>query len=125
MNARNDELAAVIAKHYGVNELGKCEDTELVDNIRALVSKINAAGLGPSSVKGLVNTEGIRVILGLGSIGATRVTIARDKAFPQAVVTDKLWSSSEVKKYSSAREKARVGAPGRPPISSRLHAEDE
>lgn len=124
MNKRNDELAAVIAKHYGVDDLDYCQDTELVENIRALVAKIHGAGLGPSSVKGLVNTEGIRLILGLGSIGATRVTMARDKAFPEAVVTEKLWSTTEVRKYSLAREMARIGAPGRPPISSRRHAEE-
>lgn len=122
MNKRNDELAAVIAKHYGVDDLESCTDAELVEKITSLVDKINGAGLGPSSIKGLVNVEGVRQILNLGSIPATRVTMSRDKSFPDPVVEEKLWSATDIKKYSLAREASRVGAPGRPPMSSRRHS---
>lgn len=122
MNKRNDELAAVIAKHYGVDDLESCPDADLVGNIMALVEKIHGAGLGPSSIKGLVNAEGVRQILNLGSIPATRVTMSRDKSFPDPVVNEKLWSATDIKKYSLAREASRIGAPGRPPISSRRHS---
>ncbi|WP_427004919.1 hypothetical protein [Pseudarthrobacter sp. H2] len=125
MNRRNDELAAVIAEHYGVDNLVSCADVALVEKIVSLVEKIHGAGLGPSSIKGLVNVEGVRQILNLGSIPSTRVTMARDKSFPEPVVEEKLWSASEIKKYSLAREASRIGAPGRPPISSRRHLAGE
>lgn len=125
MNKRNDELAAVIAKHYGVDDLESCPDADLVGNIIALVEKIHGAGLGPSSIKGLVNAEGVRQILNLGSIPATRVTMSRDKNFPEPVVEEKLWSATDIKKYSLAREASRIGAPGRPPMSSRRHSAGE
>ncbi|NWL10436.1 hypothetical protein DM794_06790 [Paenarthrobacter ureafaciens] len=124
MSKRNDDLAAVIAEHFDVTDLDACEDAELVESITSLTKKIHSAGLGPSSVKGLVNTEGVRQILGLASIESTRVTMSRDKAFPAAVVTEKLWKADEVRKYSLEREKTRLGAPGRPPISSRRHADE-
>lgn len=122
MNKRHDALAALIAQHYGVDDLESCTDAKLVERITSLTDKIIGAGLGPSSIKGLVNVEGVRQILNLGSIPATRVTMSRDKSFPDPVVEEKLWSTTEIKKYSLAREASRVGAPGRPPISSRRHS---
>ncbi|SEQ80519.1 hypothetical protein [Arthrobacter sp. OV608] len=117
---KDNELAALIAGHYGISDLENCTDSERVADIRALAAKINAAGLGPSSIRGMVNSEGIRQILGLGSLRSTWVTMSRDPAFPEAVVTEKLWNASEVRKYAKNREAGRAGSVGRPPNSSAL-----
>lgn len=112
---RDQELAALIAGHLGVSE----QETDRLADIRELVGKINAAGLGPSSVRGLVNSEEIRKILGLGTIQSAWATMSRDDTFPAPVVTEKLWKAAEVRKYVMIRERARQGRPGRPLNSAR------
>lgn len=119
-NKKDNELTALIASHYGITDLENTSDAERIADAQALAAKINAAGLGPSSIRGLVNSEGIREILGLGSLRSTWVTMSRDPAFPEAVVTEKLWSASEVRKYAKKREAGRAGSVGRPPNSSTL-----
>lgn len=119
-NEKDGELAALIAGHYGITDLDDCADSERVADVLALAARINAAGLGPSSIRGMVNSEGIRQILGLGSLRSTWVTMSRDPSFPEAVVTEKLWNASEVKKYAKKREVGRAGSSGRPPNSSKL-----
>ena len=112
---RDQELAALIAGHFGIGE----HETDRLADVGELVGKINAAGLGPSSVRGLVNSEEIRKILGLGTIRSTWATMSRDNAFPEPVVTEKLWKAADVRKYALKRQSAREGRPGRPPNSSR------
>ena len=112
---RDQELAALIAGHFGISE----QETDRLADIGELVGKINAAGLGPSSVRGLVNSEEIRKILGLGTIRSAWATMSRDDAFPAPVVTEKLWKAADVRKYAMKRQSAREGRPGRPPNSAR------
>lgn len=115
---QDDELLQLLADHFGIEDAAYGKDSERMADLRELVDKINAAGLGPSSVRGLVNSEEIRKILGLGSIRSAWTTMSRDVAFPEPVVTEKLWRESEVRKYADKRASSRAGRPGRPPNSA-------
>lgn len=115
---QDDELLQLLADHFGIDHADGTEDTERMADLRELVDKINAAGLGPSNVRGLINSEEIRKILGLGTVRSAWATMSRDVAFPEPVVTEKLWRASDVRKYANKRAKDRAGMPGRPPNSA-------
>jgi hypothetical protein len=117
-----DRLVRVIAAHFGVADLDTHPDGNLVGSIRELARKIIGEGLpGLEPFAGMVDAEGARLILGLGSVRSLRTTITRDKTFPAPAVNGQLWLAKDIEQYRRQREQNRLGHQGRPPASSRRH----
>jgi hypothetical protein len=114
MNVTEQKLLDIIARHRGFDSFTTVSDDTVREDIESLARKIHAAGLGPRSIRGLINSEGVAAKMGV-TVPSSRTERSRMKDFPEPVIDEKLWDEKEVSTYLRERATKRIGMRGRPP----------
>jgi hypothetical protein len=110
----DQKLLDLIARHRGFDSFTTVCDDTVREDIQALARKIHTAGLGPRSITGLINSEGVAARMGV-TVPSSRTERSRMKDFPAPVIDEKLWDEKEVSTYLRERAAKRIGRRGRPP----------
>jgi hypothetical protein len=105
-------LARMITKHLGIEH----PSSDQIAGIRTIAEQLNPKD--QPTMQNMVDVEGARDLLGLGSVESLRVTMSRDKTFPPPFINGPLWRIADIEHYRNERETRNAGGRGRPPLST-------
>lgn len=110
-------LARMITKHLGI----KHPSDDQIAGIRTIAEQLNLKD--HPAMHNMVDLDGARDLLNLGSVESLRVTMSRDKSFPPPSINGPLWQIADIEKYRNERETRNAGGRGRPPASAQRRSQ--